>query len=229
MASETFLSYPVRRESWTIAGERFDLMWPADMDAILDDPRTRERFARDEYMPYWAVPWPSAMLLADYVLTRHGGQGGRAIELGCGVGLASIAAARAGWSVTATDWDADALKFAEENARANGVSLAGVSALDWRESFEGEPFDLILASDVLYERRNLEPVARWIRSAIAAGGTALVSDSNRSSAEGFADAAVVAGLAVERLPRELTPPGGLVIRGTIYRLDLGPMPGMRNE
>lgn len=222
MATESFLSYPVRRENWTLAGERFDLIWPADMDAILDDPRTHERFARDEYMPYWAVPWPSAMLLAEYVLTQCRGQGGRAIELGCGVGLVSIAAARAGWSVTATDWDADALKFAEENARANGVSLAGVTALDWRQPFSGSPFDLVLASDVLYERRNAEPVARWIHAALSAGGVALVSDSNRSAAEGFAGAAAAAGLSVERVPRELTPPHGLVVRGTIYELGLGP-------
>lgn len=215
---DEFGSYPVRRESWTLGGERFALIWPADIDVLLDDPRTQERFAREEYMPYWAVPWPSAMLLAEYVLTQPRGDGGRAIELGCGVGLVSVAAARAGWKVTATDWDADALRFAEENARANGVSLAGASGLDWREPFDGEPFDLILASDVLYERRNVEPVARWIRSALAAGGTALVSDSNRSSAEGFAKAAEEAGLSVERIAREFMPPYGLLVRGTIYRL-----------
>lgn len=218
MAVETFLSYPVRRETWTIAGERFNLIWPADMDALLDDPRTRERFAREEYMPYWAVPWPSAMLLVEYVLTRHRGQGGRAIELGSGVGLVSVAAARAGWSVTTTDWDADALKFAEENARANGVTLAGLATLNWQEPFRGTPFDLVLASDVLYERRNTGPVAEWIRAALAPDGTALVSDSNRSAAEGFADAAVAVGLSVERLPREFTPPHGLVVRGAVYRL-----------
>ncbi|MGB9624355.1 MAG: class I SAM-dependent methyltransferase [Phycisphaerae bacterium] len=218
MATDEFAAYPVRRESWTLAGERFDLIWPADMDALLDDPRTRERFAREEYMPYWAVPWPSAILLAEYVLTRHRGCGGRAIELGCGVGLVSVAAARAGWSVTATDWDADALKFAAENARANGVSLAGTSVLNWYESYGGPPFELILASDLLYERRNVGPLARWIRAALADGGTALVSDSNRSSADGFAAAAGEAGLSVEKLAREITPPYGLLLRGTIYRL-----------
>jgi len=218
MATEEFAAYPVRRESWTLAGERLDLIWPADMDALLDDPRTRERFAREEYMPYWAVPWPSAMLLAEYVLTQHRGGGGRAIELGCGGGLVWVAAARAGWSVTATDWDADALKFAAENARANGVSLAGTSVLNWYEPYGGPRFELILASDVLYERRNVRPLARWIRAALADGGTALVSDSNRSSADGFAAAAGEAGLSVEKLAREFTPPYGLLVRGTIYRL-----------
>lgn len=217
---ETFLSYPVRRETWTIAGERFEILWPADMDALLDDPRTRERFARDEYMPYWGVPWPSSVLLAEYVLTGLARRGGRAVEIGCGVGLVSVAAARAGWSVTAADWDEDALRFAEENARRNGVALAATTRLDWCEPFVGEPFALVLASDVLYERRYVQPVARWIRAALAPGGTALVSDSNRSAAEGFLDAATAAGLRAIRMPRELTSPQGLLIRGSIYRMEV---------
>lgn len=217
MSEETFASYPIRRVVWDLAGERFELIWPADMDAILDDPRTQERFRRDEYMPYWAVPWPSASLLVEFLFEHHRGAG-RAIELGCGVGFVALAAARAGWTVIATDYDADSLKFVEENARLNRVALAGTRVLDWREPYAGEPFDLILASDVLYERRNLEPVAVWIAASLAPHGAALLSDSNRGAAEPFADIARAAGLNVERIPREMTPPGGLLVRGSIYRL-----------
>lgn len=217
MPAETFESFPIRRETWAVAGESFDLIWHADMDALLDDPRTHERFRQDEYMPYWAVPWPSATLLADCVLREHRGSG-RAIELGCGVGVVSLAAARAGWTVLATDYDADSLKFVEENARRNAVVLAGAALLDWRKPFDEGPFELVLASDVLYERRNVEPVAQWIGWHLAPGGVALVADSNRSSAEGFAAAAEAAGLAVEKTARELIPPGGLLVRGAIYCL-----------
>jgi SAM-dependent methyltransferase len=112
----------------------------------------------------------------------------------------------------------DALEFARKNARLNGASLAELSPLDWRQPYAGEPFELVLASDVLYERRNVEPVGRWLRAALAPGGTALVADTNRGSAEGFADAAGALGLCVNRVPRELTGPHGLLIRGAIYRL-----------
>ncbi len=215
----TFLTHPVRCERWTIAGEPFELIRPVSMDALLDDPRTRQRFAREEYMPYWGVPWPSAILLADYVLHSRRGCG-RAVDLGCGIGLVAVAAARAGWSVTAADWDPDAVRFAEENCRRNGVSLAGTLVSNWCEPFVGEPFDLVLASDVLYERRNLTPVARWIRSALTPSGEGLVSDSNRSSAEGFPAAAAAVGLAVERTATERVSPQGLLIRGAVYRLRL---------
>ncbi|MBN1488456.1 MAG: methyltransferase domain-containing protein [Phycisphaerae bacterium] len=225
MTPETFASFPIRRQHWTVGGEPFELIWPADMDALLDDPRTRERFRKDEYMPYWATPWPSAALLAEHVLTHCRPGAGRAIDLGCGVGLVAIAAARAGWTVTAADYDADALKFSEENARLNGVTLAGTARVDWRTPFVAEPFDLVLASDVLYERRHNGPVARWIAAALAPDGLALVSDSNRGAAEGFPAIAAAAGLAVERLACEQPGPHGLLIRGAVYRLRHADAPG----
>jgi predicted nicotinamide N-methyase len=217
MARETFAGHPIRHVSWTVAGESFELIVHADIDALLDDPRTQRRFDKDEYMPYWAQPWPAATLLAEYVLAEHRGTG-RAIDLGCGVGPVALAAARAGWSVLASDYDADAVVFAAENARRNGIELASTATIDWRQPFVGTPFDLVLGSDVLYERRNVEPVAQWISQALAANGTALVADPNRSAAEGFTEAAMMNGLQVERMPREHTPPHGLIIRGAIYRL-----------
>lgn len=218
MTSERFLGYTVRRERWAIAGEAFELIWPADMDAVLDDPRTRARFARDEFMPYWAVPWPASILLAEYVLTTARRQGGCAIELACGIGLVSIAAARAGWEVTATDRSPEALRFTRYNARVNGVRLSGVRRTDWRCSWRGPRFDLVLASDVLFERRNIAPVVGWLRSALAPGGVVLLSDPDRGSAEGFRAAAESEGFRVERFPREVVGPNDLPVRGTVYRL-----------
>src|SRR5437870_2493483 len=110
----------VRREVWTIAGRRFDLSWPADMDALLDAAETQRRFKQDEYMPYWAQPWPGAVLLAQAVLSGPEGEGRRAIELGCGIGLVSIAAAMKGWSVLASDYEERALQFALLNAQHTG-------------------------------------------------------------------------------------------------------------
>lgn len=218
MISERFLGYTVRRERWTIAGEAFELIWPADMDAVLDDPRTRARFARNEFMPYWAVPWPASILLAEYVLTAARGQGGCAIELACGLGLVSIAAARAGWEVTVTDRSPEALRFARYNARVNGVRLSRLRRTDWHCSWSGPRFELVLASDVLFERRNVAPVVKWLRSALAPGGIVLLSDPDRGSAEGFQVAAESEGFQVERFPRAISGPHGLPVRGTIYRL-----------
>jgi predicted nicotinamide N-methyase len=58
--------------------------------------------------------------------------------------------------VTAVDWAEDAIELLRENAARNGLTLRA-ERRDWREPW-GERFDLVLAADVLYERRNVEPV-----------------------------------------------------------------------
>lgn len=213
---ETFRGFLVRREVWQLGRRRIDLTWPEDMDALLDSPATHERFARNQYMPYWAQPWPAGVLLAEYVLAWAPGEGRRAVELGCGVGLVGVAAGLMGWRVTAVDHDEDATAFAELNASRNGVTLEATQQIDFIEEPAVSRFDCILAADLLYERRLSEPLARWIAGAMKPGGVALVSDPNRSAADGFPDCLARYGLTAQAEPVTTTAPAGLVTRGRIW-------------
>jgi len=109
--------------------------------------------------PYWAVLWRSGVALArelDGVVLR----GRRVVELGCGLAVPSIAAARAGAAVLATDACRKALELVVRNARANAVQLE-TAVIDWAEPDElirRGPFDLVLAADVLYERAGVAPL-----------------------------------------------------------------------
>jgi predicted nicotinamide N-methyase len=109
--------------------------------------------------PYWSVLWRSGVALArelDGVALR----GRRVVELGCGLAVPSIAAARAGASVLATDACAEALTLVARNAAANHVRVE-TATVDWRKPDElvrRAPFDLVLAADVLYERGNVAPL-----------------------------------------------------------------------
>lgn len=210
--------YVTRHESWKIAGQMFDLTWPADIDALLDSPDTHQRFKKDEYMPYWAVPWPSSVHLARKVLKTPAGEGRKAVEIGCGVGLVSVAAAMMGWSVWASDYDPVAVQYAQHNARANGVELATAEPLDYRERLLAPRFHLILGSDLLYERRCAQPVAAWICSALLPEGEAWLSDPNRSAADDFPDIARRQGLQVDVEQTETAEPAGLISRARIWRL-----------
>ena len=106
--------------------------------------------------PYWAVLWRSGVALAcelDTVALR----GLRVVELGCGLALPSITAARAGAAVLATDACAEALTLVARNARANEVDVQ-TATVDWAEPdglVRRAPFDLVLAADVLYERASV--------------------------------------------------------------------------
>src|SRR5688572_3729392 len=106
--------------------------------------------------PYWAVLWRSGVGLARE-LDGMPLRGLRVVELGCGLAVPSIVAARAGASVLATDSDPEALELVELAARANGVRLRTATA-DWADPGEllrEAPFDLVLAADVLYERASV--------------------------------------------------------------------------
>ena len=106
--------------------------------------------------PYWAVLWRSGMVLARAVEGMDL-SGKRVIELGCGLGLPSLAAARAGAEVIATDADAEALGLVALNAGAAGLAVA-----TRRFDFKSEPpparFDLAIAADVLYEETSVRPL-----------------------------------------------------------------------
>ena len=106
--------------------------------------------------PYWAVLWRSGVALARE-LDAEALRGRRVIELGCGLALPSIAAARAGAAVLATDACAEALTLVARNAQANDVDVE-TATVEWAEPDElvrRGPFDLVLAADVLYERASV--------------------------------------------------------------------------
>jgi predicted nicotinamide N-methyase len=129
------------------------LLRPRDPEALISE----EEFAHDEFLPYWAELWPSALALAEEV-ARRDVRGLRVVELGCGLAVPSLVAARGGARVLATDWAKDAVALARTNAKRNGLALE-VARIDWRKPDElaaRAPFDLVLAADVLYERRYVD-------------------------------------------------------------------------
>ena len=131
--------------------------------------------------PYWAVLWRSGVALARELEGEELGERSsarahraladlRVVELGCGLAVPSIAAARAGASVLATDVSHEALVLAKRNAHENGVRIE-TATVDWAapgaasgrdplaSELEGRArFDLVLAADVLYERSAVAPL-----------------------------------------------------------------------
>jgi predicted nicotinamide N-methyase len=137
-----------------VAEVELDLLRPDSPESLLDE----DAFARDEFLPYWAELWPAARALAEALPDLRGL---RVVELGCGLGVPSLVAAARGARVTATDWAADAIALLRDNAARNGVTLAA-AVRDWRAPWP-ERFDVALAADVLYERRNVEPLLGRLR------------------------------------------------------------------
>jgi predicted nicotinamide N-methyase len=169
----------------------------ADTNALSDtiDPNA---FEEDERFPYWAELWPSGIALATFVLGRGLGASVEAVELGCGLGLTGVAAALAGARVTFTDFDCEALAFARANHALNLGSPGRIRLVDWRAPPPDLEAPLVLAADVLYERRFLEPFVETLRRTIAPEGVAYVAEPGRDIARG-----TVERLEAEGFEREL--------------------------
>ncbi|MBI4536116.1 MAG: methyltransferase domain-containing protein [Ignavibacteriae bacterium] len=192
--------YDIIEKEVEVAGTLFSLIKVRDSNKLVDeiDPKV---FAEDERFPYWADIWASSIELARYCLGETLLRGKRVLELGCGLGLVGIAAAKAGAHVTMSDYEVDELEFAWCNAVMNLppqvlASSVTVSNLDWRYAVSGM-FDVVLASDIVYERTSFLPIIRLLRQVLAPRGLAIFTDPSRSVGEEFFKTADLEGFAVK--------------------------------
>jgi predicted nicotinamide N-methyase len=165
-------------------GDRTLLMTrPIDAESLLED----EAVEREEFLPYWAELWPAGRALAEIVGERDV-TGLNVTEVGCGLGLPSLIAALGGARVLATDWSPDAIELLRSNAERNGITLEA-EVVPWgapEALLTRAPFDLVLASDVLYERRNAEELLELLPKL---GGEVLVADPSRPFIKSFLEQA----------------------------------------
>jgi predicted nicotinamide N-methyase len=173
-----------------LPGGEIELARPRDAEALLSE----ESFEREEFLPYWAELWASAVALA-HDLSLRSLRGKRTLELGCGLGLPSIAAARAGGRVLATDWSADAVLATAANAQRNDVRVETLEC-SWAAPdalIERGPWDLVLGSDLLYERRNGSLLLGLLPRLVDERGLVLIADPQRAAAATFLEHAESAG------------------------------------
>ena len=151
--------------------------------------------------PYWSVLWRSGVALARE-LDGMALRGVRVVELGCGLALPSLAAARGGADVLTTDACQEALELAERNARLNGVRVE-TATVDWAEPgalLARAPFDVVLAADVLYESANVELLLSLLPRLAP---DAWLADPGRPAAATFAERAGERGWIVETRVRDV--------------------------
>lgn len=173
-----------------------ELLRPADQDALpFDRVAGNDADGTEQWHPpHWARSWPSATALA-VALEAQELEGVRALELGCGLGLPSLAAARAGARVLATDLSPAAVALTAVNAERNGlrrdVDLA-VAVADWAAPdrlLAAAPWDLVVAADVLYGRHAEHLLGELLPRLVAPGGAVVLADPGREPAGRFLDAA----------------------------------------
>ncbi|MEZ4985774.1 MAG: hypothetical protein R2795_12200 [Saprospiraceae bacterium] len=144
---------------------------------------------KDERLPYWADLWHSAIAMADYLATHAiVTPGMRVTELGCGLGLPGIVAAKMGGNVCMTDYLPEALEFLAQNWSSNLSQPLDAKIMDWRHPDASCAAQLLLASDIVYERRSFEAVISTLQLLTLPGGRIILTEPNRMISKDFLQA-----------------------------------------
>lgn len=169
---------------------------PAEFDALLDSAASDP----EQNLPYWAEIWPSGVALAAVILGEPGALAQQTVlELGCGLGITAIAAMWAEARLLVTDYSEDALALCALNAlAATGHEPKGMR-VNWRDPRSVDqlaaagPFAIVLAADVLYEMRDLEPLLGVVERLVPPGGSLWLAEPRRVPATLFVETLATRG------------------------------------
>ena len=159
--------------------------------------------------PLFGLPWPSGAQLAALLVARPARPGERILEIGCGLALASLAAHRRGDDITASDCHPLAESFLHVNLDLNGLPAMKYRHGEWAlEPPPGERagdvvaarlqgrFDLVVGSDVLYERDDEGALAAFIDRHADSAADVWIVDPDRGNRAAFNRRMASAGFAL---------------------------------
>ena len=132
--------------------------------------------------PFWAYPWAAGAALARVVLDRADSfRNKRVLDIGAGGGVAALAAARAGSErVVANDVDPWALAVARLAAARQGLHVETLLEDLTLRPRHGTGYDIVLCSDLAYERRTAPRQRALLERARLDGAIVLVADAGRT-------------------------------------------------
>jgi 2-polyprenyl-3-methyl-5-hydroxy-6-metoxy-1,4-benzoquinol methylase len=167
--------------------------------------------------PLFGQVWPSARKLADLMQVRELG-GLRILEIGCGLALASMVIHRRLGDITASDCHPLTHSFLSSNLLLNGLPDLKYETGNWgRGNPELGEFDLIIGSDVLYERSHPEQLAAFIQLHAARRAEVLIVDPNRSNRAPFNRAMALLGFVLTETSIDAPLDDGSPYRGRLLQ------------
>ena len=202
--------YLLKHETITVVGAAaLNIRSLLDRQQFADPMGDAERLGiSSAAWPLFGLVWPSGLHLAAAMAIRPLLASERILEIGCGLGLASLVMHRRGSDVTASDCHPLAGGFLRENLRLNGLPPmpychghwgAPEASTEFGPSVEGR-FDLIIGSDVLYERDDAGVLSSFIDRHGAPVCEVMIIDPNRGNRSPFHRRMAAMGYALHETP-----------------------------
>jgi len=112
--------------------------------------------------PIFGVIWPSSKVLA-HTMLDYNIEGKRILEVGCGIGLASLILNHRLADITATDYHPEVKSFLDINVALNNGDKIPFVRTGWGDNAnELGSYDLIIGSDLLYESNHAQLLSKFI-------------------------------------------------------------------
>lgn len=175
---------------------RYQTLEFGDADIHVRTLRDRQQFSDDEGIaedlgissatwPLFGVIWDSGEVLA-HLMFEHEITGKRVLEVGCGIALASLVLNHRSADITATDHHPEAGPFLQENTRLNHDAAIPFVRTGWDDADCGlGEFDLVIGSDLLYERDHAQLLAGFIDRHTKPHCEVILVDPGRGHHAGF--------------------------------------------
>lgn len=204
------MKYELKKIKEKLGPVELELECIADLDKAIDalcegvDEKTAERVFVEELCPYFGVVWPAARALSEHI-GRMGGwlKDQRVLEVGCGLALPSLVAAKLGAKVLATDFHPEVPVFLNRNQKLNDLHFE-YKNLDWRQPNPGiGVFDFVIGSDILYESEHPKDVAKALARYCTPKGHILLSDPGRAYLQSCVDELTKMGFRHDAFVREV--------------------------
>lgn len=172
--------YKTQVQSLRIDGVEFRIRTLIDQQQYYDPDGSAEGAGiSSATWPLFGMLWPAGLALAEE-MNRFPIEGKRILEVGCGTGLSSLVLRKRGADITASDHHPLAGEFLNANAELNGLPPLNFQQAQWRgpNPHLGQ-FDLIVGSDVLYERDHPALLAGFVAAHAKASACVLIADPGR--------------------------------------------------
>lgn len=148
--------------------------------------------------PLFGVIWASGEVLA-HLMFDYEIEGKRILEVGCGIGLASLVLNHRLADITATDYHPEAELFLQENVKLNNGAEIPFIRTAWGDKITSlGVFDLIIGSDLLYDREHSDALSGFVDQHAKARCTVIIVDPGRGQTASFSKKMKGLGYALAR-------------------------------
>lgn len=189
--------YTVETTRYRIGADDYDIRALTDRQQYADTDGSAERAGiSSAAWPLFGVVWPAGLALAEEMST-YAVSGKHILEVGCGLGLSSLVLARRGADITACDRHPLAEGFLRHNTDLNGLPPIPYRSAAWEGPNAGlGRFDLILGSDLLYERDHPALLCGFIAHHANPVSEVLLADPGRGYCAQFSGRMALEGYAL---------------------------------